>query len=173
MMANSQPTSHRRFNILDGFLPGLLAVVSLLTCGFGLFAQQGQIPIAQLPIRVSQSMSTTVPGATYKAAKMIHAFGADVYEIDGQTVEGQELRIIVNKNGETLAVDTAIKQSEIPKEVNDTLDRWLKDFHTTAIARSVREGGVKIWYEFVGTSKSGQPTRVEIRSDGKKIVIEE
>ena len=100
-------------------------------------------------------------------------FARKVYDLVGKTREGRSLRLVVTPEGQTLAVDTEINLKEVPEEVIDTLNHWLKGFQTSTVTRSVREGGARVWYQLDGQSKNGQITAIEIRADGKKVVIEE
>jgi len=147
-------------------------LVALATVG-SLCAGGSQIPIDQLPVAVFESMGTAVPGATYSRAEKKQELGMEVYEIMGKTSDGRKLRLVMSKEGRTLDVSTDVNLKEVPQNVVDTLNRWLKGFQTSAVTRSVRDGGTRVWYEFDGVSNTNQKTVIEIRADGKKVVIEE
>jgi hypothetical protein len=159
--------------VVGRFRCQLLAVMAVFAGGAGVWAAGERLTLADLPFVVSVALGKAVPGAKFVAARTNLAFGRDVYEIAGETRDGRRLLLVTTQVGETLAVDTEIPLDEVPRKVTRTLERWMEGFESSAVTRSVRYGGSLVWYKFQGKSKSGQNTMIEIRADGKKVVIAE
>jgi hypothetical protein len=172
-MAPQQILSLGSSSCLGKRLSGLLALLLVFAGSTPVRAAGQQIPLAELPVSVTDRMRTAVPGATYNKATIQYEFARQVYELTGRTSNGRNLCVVMTRNGGLLAVDTDISFKEVPRDVVNTLNRWLPDFQTTSVVRSVRDGGASIWYQLEGVSQNGRKTTVEIRADGKKIMIEE
>jgi hypothetical protein len=152
---------------------GLFAIlVGLATCS-RLSAQDASIPLMQLPAEVHFTMDNAVPGARYTQAVLKHEFARNVFELTGKTAGGRDLRLVVSESGSVLAVNTPLPPTEVPATVTSALNRWVKGFQSKAIERSVRDSGTRIWYRFQGKNDRGKLTQVDIREDGKQLMIEE
>jgi hypothetical protein len=154
-------------------LPAWLAALAGLAACASLKADGGQVQLNDLPTPVYNTMNRAIPGATFSTAVKGQEYSQEVYVITGKAANGRKVRLVVGAAGTALAVNTDVDPKEVPEDVTKTLDHWMKGFQTSAAMRSVRQAGTSIWYEFEGKEANGQKARVEIRADGKKILIEE
>ncbi|MGH8594421.1 MAG: hypothetical protein ACREV3_11350 [Gammaproteobacteria bacterium] len=97
-----------------------------------------------------------------------------IYEIQGQTRDGDHLEADVKPDGVLVELEVEIGMDKVPQNVLDAKSNLFPNFapadETPLIEKSIRpsEGGLsEIWYEF-----SGAGFDVEVRSDGKALLAE-
>ncbi|MGE3843957.1 MAG: hypothetical protein AB7I50_20475 [Vicinamibacterales bacterium] len=105
---------------------------------------------------------------------VVEAPTAGSYEIRGEAPGGRLLEADVRGDGVLVELEIQVGQGQVPQVVQDALEQYAPGFvpatEQPRIEKSVRPSAVglpEIWYEF-----SGQNFDVEIRSDGKALLIE-
>lgn len=113
-------------------------------------------------------------GATLTSAQIDKDDVLAVYEIVGKTSEGRFLEADIRADGVMVELEIEIGEGQLPPEVQQALGTFAPNFTPSGdrprIEKSVRPSDVglpEIWYEF-----SGSNFDVEVRSDGKAILIE-
>jgi hypothetical protein len=135
------------------------------------------IPLDAVPLPVLHSAEVAFKryeaGATLTAAQVDKDDVLAVYEIQGQ-YGGRLLEADVRADGVVLELEIEIGQGQVPQAVSQSLEQLAPGFSPATerprIEKSVRPSEVglpEIWYEFSGTTFD-----VEIRSDGRAVLIE-
>jgi hypothetical protein len=153
-------------------------VITVALVGVMAVAARGEETKIKLE-EVPQAVMTCAQEAAKKAccdAKLTQASveveeGVKTYELQGKLHDGGSLEIDVDADGKLLEVETETTMDKVPKAVKQALKRRMKGFTAKFIEKSKRPASV--WYEFEGEDAKGNPTGVEVREDGKAIVIEE
>lgn len=136
-------------------------------------AEEQTIEWDQVPKKVRQAAEKAAEGNKLTQAAWEEEGGQKVYELSGKTGEDRNIEIDVDEQGNVLEVEHEIAMNEIPTEVEQTLNRFLRGFRGEFVEKSVRPAkGNQVWYEFEGKDADGQMIDVEIREDGGKIKIE-
>jgi hypothetical protein len=97
-----------------------------------------------------------------------------IWEVKGTTSEGRSLEADVRPDGTIEELEIEIGPGQVPEAVQAALAKFAAGFTPTEerprIEKSVRPSAIglsEIWYEFSGTAFD-----VEIRSDGRAVLIE-
>jgi hypothetical protein len=151
--------------------PGDLGVVEAPSAG------SVSIELADVPLPVLHSAEVAfkkyMGGGTITSAQVDKDDVLAVYEIVG-TSGGRRVEADVRADGVLLELELQVGQGQVPEAVSQALSTHAPGFQPAneqpRIEKSIRPSAIglpEIWYEF-----SGQTFDVEIRSDGKAILIE-
>ena len=98
--------------------------------------------------------------------------GTATYEFSGKNADGKMIEIDVSHEGRIEEFEQEISMDSVPGAVTNMLTKHLPKFKPTKAEKSTREN-FEVYYEFDGQGDDGQELDVEIRSDGKRIVIQD
>jgi hypothetical protein len=160
-----------RMALAQQLQPGDLGVVEAPTAG-AVTISLGDIPIPILHT-AEVAFKKYMGGGSVTSAQVDKDDVLAVYEIVG-TAGGRRVEADIRADGVLVELEIQIGQGQVPEAVTQALATYAPGFEPAAeqprIEKSVRpsDGGLpEIWYEFSGTSFD-----VEIRSDGKAVLIE-
>jgi hypothetical protein len=136
------------------------------------------IPVAALPPHVRHAAQVAFKrfddGAFITGAQLDKDDVLGVYEVRGKSSDGRALEADIRPDGVIEELEVEIGSDEVPPAVSQALARFASGFTpaegSPQIEKSIRPsdaGLSEIWYEFSGSSFD-----VEIRSDGRAVLIE-
>ena len=156
----------------QGVLPRDLGIVQAPTAG------SVAIPLASLPLAIRHSAEVAFKkfdvGAILTGAQLDRDDVLAIYEVRGETSDGRLLEADIRPDGVVEELEIEVARGAVPTEVLQALERFAPNFTPASekprIEKSVRPSAVglsEIWYQFSGTEFD-----VEIRSDGRAVLIE-
>jgi hypothetical protein len=136
------------------------------------------IPLGHLPPHIRHSAEVAFKryegAATLTSAQLDRDDLLGVYEVAGHTSDGRLLEADIRPDGFVEELEIQIGRGAVPNAVLRALEAFAPGFAPSAeqprIEKSVRPSAIglpEIWYEFSGTQFD-----VEIRSDGRAVLIE-
>jgi hypothetical protein len=135
------------------------------------------VPLASVPLPIRHSAQVAFKrfddGATVTGAQLDKDDVLGLWEIQGKTSDGKGLEADIRPDGTIEELEIEIGAGEVPGGVMQALKMFAPQFvpaQDGLIEKSVRPSDVGlpiIWYEF-----SGSNFDVEVRSDGKAVLIE-
>jgi hypothetical protein len=137
-----------------------------------------QIPLFLLPPHIRHSAEVAFKkyeaGATLTSAQLDKDDVLGVYEVQGQTADGRLIEADIRPDGVVEELEIQIGRGAVPEAVLQALEAFAPNFtpaqEQPRIEKSIRPSAVglpEIWYEFSGTQFD-----VEVRSDGRAVLIE-
>ena len=136
------------------------------------------LPLGLVPLEIIHAAEVAFKrfegGATLTSAQLDKDDVLAIYEIRGATRSGTLLEADIRPDGTVEELEIEIQASAVPAVVREALEQFAPSFTPDTgrplIEMSVRPsdaGLSEIWYEYSGTQFD-----VEIRSDGKALLIE-
>jgi hypothetical protein len=135
------------------------------------------VPLALVPLPIRHSaqvaFKTFDGGSSLTAAQLDKDDVLALWEIAGKTSDGRALEADIRPDGTVEELEIEVSAGEVPDAVMQALKTFAAQFTPAddgLIEKSVRPSDIglsEIWYEF-----SGANFDVEVRSDGKAVLIE-
>ena len=98
--------------------------------------------------------------------------GTATYELSGKGADGKMIEIDVLRDGRIEEVEQEITMEAVPEAVKKLMTKHMPNFKADKVEKSTRPN-FEVYYEFDGQNGEGQELDVEIRSDGKRIIIQD
>lgn len=98
--------------------------------------------------------------------------GKAIFEFKVTMADGKKAEIDVDHTGSIEEVEEVIDRGAVPAPVMQTLMRMLPNFQPTLVEKSTR-GNFEVYYEFEGKDPRGTEVDIEVRADGRLILIAE
>jgi uncharacterized membrane protein YkoI len=155
-------------------LAGAVALCAMLpTLAWSVEAQDEEsITMNDVPVQVKASAQAAANGTKLDKVGLDLDDGTATYEFSGKNAEGKTVEIDVSHEGRIEEFEQEISMDSVPEAVKKMLTKHLPKFKAETAEKSTREN-FEVYYEFDGQGDDGQELDVEIRSDGKRIIIQD
>lgn len=128
------------------------------------------IPMVRVPAPIVTAARKALPGIAFTAVDLSRSGSSTVYGLSGKSDSGREVSVSIDQSGKILTLDRQARDAEIPDEVMTLAEAVLPGARIDRAALSLRPA-FRAFYTFTGTSASGQPFVLEIRSDGRALAF--
>jgi len=150
----------------------IAAVATVVFAGTAIAGEEKKLDIEKVPQAVRDAAKKAAPQVKFTKAAIEIEEGDVVYELAGRCPQGRQCEIDVTAGGKVLEIETECRKDDIPSEVTRVLKKRMPNFRAKFVEKSVRPYS-STWYEFEGSESDGAQVDVEIRDDGRLVLIEE
>lgn len=145
------------------------AVAALSAPAFG--QDESTTQMSDVPLAAMAAARAIAGVDEFKSVGVDLDGGSATYELATTSDDGKALEVDVLEDGTVEEVEYQVDLETVPEKVTTLLRKYFPEMEPTLIERSVR-GDFVTFYEFEG-SVDGQELDVEVREDGRQIVIQE
>ena len=139
------------------------------------FAQDEQVmTMADVPPPVLARAETIAMsmGVTIDSVGLDLDNGTATYEFAGKLPSGMAFEIDVDADGTVEELEEQIEAAAVPQPAMDLVARYLPGFAPELVEKSTR-GDFVVFYELEGNNAQGNAIDVEVRADGRQILIQD
>lgn len=133
-------------------------------------AQTSTMKMEDAPVQIRAAATAAARGGKIDSVQVEMERGMAIYEFKVTMKDGKKLEIDIDHNGRVEEIEEVIERSAVPAAAMQTLMRVLPNFQPTLIEKSTR-GNFEIYYEFEGKDARGTEIDVEVREDGKVVLL--
>jgi hypothetical protein len=151
---------------------GALALCVLLpNIAWSVEAQdEDTITMKDVPAEAKAAAQAAANGMKFEKVGLDMDNGTATYELAGKGADGKMIEIDVLRDGTIEEVEQEISMDAVPEAVKKALAKFMPKFKADKFEKSTRTN-FEVYYEFDGQDENGAELDIEIRSDGKQIII--
>lgn len=133
-------------------------------------AQTSAMKMEEVPAEIRAAAMAASRGGKIESVQVELERGKAIYEFKVTLPDGKNMEVDVDSSGRIEEIEEVIDRAAVPPAAMQTLMRVLPNFQPTLFERSTR-ANFEIYYEFEGRDARGVEIDVEVRADGKVVLI--
>lgn len=128
------------------------------------------ITMKDVPAEVKAAAQAAANGTTLDKVDLDLDDGTATYDLSGKGADGKMIEVDVLHDGKIEEVEQEITIDSVPEAVKKMRSKHMPKFKAEKVEKSTRPN-FEVYYEFDGQGEDGKELDIEIRSDGKRIII--
>ena len=133
---------------------------------------EDSVSMNDVPAEVRAAAQAAANGTRLEKVDLDLDDGTATYELSGKGADGKMIEVDVLRDGRIEEVEQEITMDGVPEAVKKLMSKHMPNFKADKVEKSTRPN-FEVYYEFDGQNGDGQELDVEIRSDGKRIIIQD
>jgi hypothetical protein len=125
----------------------------------------------EVPVEVKAAARAAANGTQLDNVALDLDDGTATYELSGKGSDGKMIEVDELSDGRIEEVEQEIGMDAIPEAVKRLMSKHMPNWPRKSRKAHARIS--RVYYEFDGQNSDGQELDVEIRSDGKRIIIQD
>ncbi len=157
---------------MKAMLFGAVALCALLpaTAWSAEAKDEDAVTMKDVPVEAKAAAQAAGNGVVFEEVDIDLDNGTATYELAGKGPDGKTIEVDVMSDGTIEEVEQEISMDAVPDAVKKLLAKYMPNFKATKAEKSTRTN-FEVFYEFDGTDAAGAELDIEVRSDGKVILI--
>lgn len=133
---------------------------------------EDNVSMNDVPVEVRAAAQAAANGTKLDKVDLDLDDGTASYELSGKGADGKMIEVDVLHDGQIEEVEQEITMEAVPEAVKKLMTKHMPNFKADKVEKSTRQN-FEVYYEFDGQNGDGMELDVEIRSDGKRIIIQD